>query len=63
MSDEHFLNRAEAARLSRVSLSTIDGAIRGGQLRVCRPGQRRVIIERAALLQWLRATCGTPVQK
>lgn len=60
MNDNIFLNRSEAAKVSRVSLSTIDHAIRAGLLPVCRPGVRRVVIERKALMRWLRSTCGAP---
>src|SRR5262249_58633204 len=46
------LLRAEAADFARVSVSTIDRAIRAGELDVARCG-RRVRISRAALLAWI----------
>ncbi len=55
-----FLLLAEAADISRASISTVRWWIETGKLRAHRPG-RRVLIERSALLAFLRGEPG-PVE-
>ncbi len=52
--DALFISRHQAAALTGLNLQLIDAAIRTGQLPASKIGKRRIVIERAEFVQWVR---------
>ena len=52
--DALFISRHQAAALAGLNLQLIDAAIRGGHLPASKIGKRRIVIERAEFVQWVR---------